>query len=102
MQNLSYARVRRLTDNGRTERFFGTIKQEEIYLVGSYPDEISAREEITRYIDFYNNNRPHQALWNFTPAYIHEVNNNTLILSELKELKHKSRQARKAYWEELG
>lgn len=99
---LSYARVRRPTDNGKTERFFGTIKQEEIYLVGSYPDEISAREEILRYIDFYNNVRPHQALWNFTPYHIHEVNNNTLILSELKALKHRSRQARRVYWEELG
>jgi transposase InsO family protein len=31
---LSFARVRRPTDNALTERFYGTIKQEEIYLVG--------------------------------------------------------------------
>jgi hypothetical protein len=42
---LSFARVRRPTDNALTERFYGTVKQEEIYLVGNYPDEISAREE---------------------------------------------------------
>jgi putative transposase len=47
---LSFARVRRPTDNALTERFYGTVKQEEIYLVGNYPDETSAREEIGRYI----------------------------------------------------
>ena len=31
---LSFARVRRPTDNALTERFYGTVKQEEIYLVG--------------------------------------------------------------------
>jgi transposase InsO family protein len=97
--DLSYARVRRPTDNALTERFFGTVKQEEIHIVGSYPDEISARYEIGRYIDHYNTHRPHQSLWNFTPHRVHEVNNNTLILQELNDLKHRSRLARKLYWE---
>jgi transposase InsO family protein len=39
---LSFARMRRPTDNALTERFYGTVKQEEIYLVGNYPDETSA------------------------------------------------------------
>jgi transposase InsO family protein len=47
---LSFARVRRPTDNALTERFFGTAKQEEIYVVGSYPEECSAREEIGSYV----------------------------------------------------
>jgi putative transposase len=34
---LSFARVRRRTDNALTERFYGTVKQEEIYLVCNYP-----------------------------------------------------------------
>ena len=34
---LSFARVRRPTDNALTERFYATVKQEEIYLVGNYP-----------------------------------------------------------------
>jgi transposase InsO family protein len=97
--DLSYARVRRPTDNALTERFFGTVKQEEIHVVGSYPDEISARYEIDRYIDHYNTQRPHQSLWNFTPYHIHEVNNNTLILKELEGLKQRSRLARRLYWE---
>ena len=80
---LSFARVRRPTDNALTERFYGTIKQEEIYLVGNYPDEISAREEIGRYLERYHHSRPHQALMNFTPAHVHEVNNKSRLLAEL-------------------
>jgi hypothetical protein len=95
---LSFARVRRPTDNALTERFYGTIKQEEIYLVGNYPDERSAREEIGRYIVHYNTQRPHQALWNFTPAYVHQVNNKTALLQELKAMKKAARDRRKAYW----
>jgi putative transposase len=97
--DLSFARVRRPTDNALTERFFGTAKQEEIYVVGSYPDEYAARHEIGTYRNFYNTMRPHQALWNFTPAHVHEVNNNTLVLEELDKLKKQTWQDRKAYWE---
>ncbi|MCC7201975.1 MAG: transposase [Nitrospirae bacterium] len=84
---LSFARVRRPTDNAITERFYGSIKQEEIYLVGNYPDEISAREEIGRYIGFYNKERPHQSLYNYTPEYVHNLNNKTQQLREQTELK---------------
>ena len=97
---LSFARVRRPTDNALTERFYGTVKQEEIYLVGNYPDEQSAREEIGRYIEYYNQRRPHQALSNFTPAHVHRLNNKTALLEELNEMKTKTRQRRKAYWAE--
>ena len=41
---LSFARVMRPTDNALTERFYGTVKQEEIYLVENYPDETSGRD----------------------------------------------------------
>jgi putative transposase len=95
---LSFARVRRPTDNALTERFYGTIKQEEIYLVGNYPDEISAKEEIGRYIEHYHYHRPHQALMNFTPAHVHELNNKSLLLAELKEMKQKTRERRKEFW----
>lgn len=98
--DLSFARVRRPTDNALTERFYGSIKQEEIYLVGNYPDEISAKEEIGRYIEHYHHNRPHQALMNFTPAHVHELNNKSRLLAELKEMKRNTREKRKAYWTE--
>jgi putative transposase len=97
---LTFARVRRPTDNALTERFYGTIKQEEIYLVGNYPDERSAKEEIGRYIESYHHHRPHQSLMNFTPAHVHEVNNKSRLLAELKEIKRKTREKRKAYWEQ--
>jgi hypothetical protein len=95
---LSFARVRRPSDNALTERFDGTIKQEEIYLVGNYLDEISAREEIGRYIERYHHRRPHQSLMNFTPAHVHQLNNKSRLLVELKEMKRRTREKRKAYW----
>jgi len=95
---LSFARVRRPTDNALTERFYGSIKQEEIYLVGNYPDEISAKEEIGRYLESYHHTRPHQSLMNFTPAHVHQVNNKSRLLDELKQIKRTTRDKRKAYW----
>jgi putative transposase len=97
---LSFARVRRPTDNALTERFYGTVKQEEIYLVGNYPDEISAREELGRYIETYNQSRPHQALFNFTPAHVHQLNNKSVLLEKLNDIKKKTRDKRRAYWAE--
>lgn len=96
--DLSFARVHRPTDNARTERFYRTIKQEEIYIVGDYQDEKTAKEVIGEYIEWYNEKRPHQALWNFTPKQIHETNNKTESLKMLKELKRKSWAERKEYW----
>jgi transposase InsO family protein len=99
---LSFSRVNRPTDNARTERLFGTIKQEEIYVVGNYPDEISARREIGQYLDYYHHRRPHQGLWNFTPAYVHHVNNKSQILDELNKLKINSKHRRKQYWTQIN
>jgi len=98
---LSFARIRRPTDNAITERFYGSIKQEEIYLVGNYPDERTAREEIGRYIKRYNCDRPHQGLMNFTPEYVHQINNKTALLHELKAMKKAAREKRKSYWEKV-
>jgi transposase InsO family protein len=95
---LSSARVRRPTDNAITERFYATIKQEEIHLVGDYPDERSAREEIGRYVGYYNTDRPHQSLLNFTPDHVHQVNSKTALLDELKQMKKEARKRRKEYW----
>jgi transposase InsO family protein len=95
---LSFARVCRPTDNAITERFYGTIKQEEIYLVGNYPDEVSASREVGSYIDYYNNSRPHQALWNFTPKFVHDLNNKTDVQKYLKDVKRKALENRRRYW----
>jgi transposase InsO family protein len=97
---LSFTRLRRPTDNALTEWFYGTVKQEEIYLVGNYPDEISAREVLSRSIETYNQFRPHQALFNFTPAHVHQLNNKSALLQALNDIKRKTRDRRKAYWAE--
>jgi len=96
--DLSFARIRRPTDNAITERFYGTAKQEEIYLAGDYPDEVSAQEEIGSYIHHYNTERPHQALWNFTPQIVHDLNNKTELLRHLKEIKRQTLEKRQRYW----
>ena len=96
--DLSFARVRRPTDNAITERFYGSLKQEEVYIVGNYPDERAAHQEIGQYIDHYNHDRPHQALLNFTPAYVHQINNKTRVFQERQALKQAARDRRRAYW----
>jgi len=96
--DLSWARVRRPTDNAITERFYGTIKQEELYVVGSYPDLASAKAEIAKYIEFYNERRPHQALWNFTPNAVHEENNKTETRKLLRKIKLNTLMNRRDYW----
>ena len=96
--DLSFARVSRPTDNAITERFYRTIKQEEIYVVGDYQDLPTAKEVIGEYIKWYNEKRPHQALWNFTPLMVHEMNNKTQLLNTLRELKRKTWTDRREYW----
>jgi putative transposase len=57
----------RYADNLFVERFWRTLKYEEVYLK-AYADAREARMEIGRYIQFYNSGRPHQALGYQTPA----------------------------------
>jgi len=93
---LSLGRVRRPTDNARVERFNGTIKQEEIYCQGpdGYLSPDGARLSLGRYIDYYNERRPHQALMNFTPACVHEVGNKTKLLEENRAKVEQAKQKR--------
>jgi len=51
----------------------------------------AVQEEIDRYIKFYNNQRAHQSLWNFTPNQVYELNSKIEILKILKKMKLKSR-----------
>ncbi len=60
----------RWMDNVFIERFWRSLKYEEVYL-HSYETTKEARESIGAWIDFYNNRRPHQALGCKTPAEIH-------------------------------
>jgi len=53
-------------DNVFVERFWKTLKYEEVYL-RAYETMSAARESITRYVTFYNERRPHRALNGATP-----------------------------------
>lgn len=82
---LSPGRAHRPTDNGRQERWYRTVKQEEIYCYPTYPSLEVARASLAQYIHFYNEERPHQALWNYPPGYVHRLGNKTFLLREYRE-----------------
>jgi len=60
----------RALDNIFTERLSRSIKYEEVYL-HSYASPREARQNLTRYLRFYNDERPHQALAYRTPAEVY-------------------------------
>lgn len=63
----------RCFDNIFTERFWRSLKCEEVYLK-DYQSPREAREGIGAYINFYNNERLHQSLNYQTPKEVHFVN----------------------------
>lgn len=62
----------RCIDNVFVERLWRSIKYEEVYL-HAYENVAEARAGIGRYLTFYANERPHQALGYQTPASFHEA-----------------------------
>jgi putative transposase len=60
----------RFVDNIFTERLWRTIKYEEVYL-HEYSTPKEARQSLDSYIEFYNHERPHQALDYQTPAAVY-------------------------------
>ena len=81
----SPARGHRPTDNARQERWYRTVKQEEIYCYPTYPTEQIARHSLEKYIFQYNERRPHQALLNFTPGYVHRLGNKSVLYAQYKK-----------------
>lgn len=63
----------RCLDNIFIERFWRSIKYEDIYLK-NYETVVEAKIGIGKYIDFYNYQRPHQSLNYKTPAEIYYKN----------------------------
>lgn len=61
-------------DNVFVERFWRSVKHEEVYL-RAYDDVPEARESLGRYLSFYNGRRPHTALDRRTPdqAYFNQL-----------------------------
>lgn len=60
----------RAFDNIFTERLWRTIKYEEVYLK-DYATPRDARHELSQYLQFYNQERMHQALNYRTPAQVY-------------------------------
>jgi putative transposase len=60
----------RVFDNIFVERFWRSVKYEEVYL-SDYQDVREARQSLGRYIHFYNTQRPHAALENRTPQSVY-------------------------------
>ncbi len=60
----------RALDNVFTERFWRSLKYEEVYL-HEYRSPREARQGVARYMAFYNTQRPHQALGYRTPAAVY-------------------------------
>jgi putative transposase len=61
----------RAHDNSFTERLWRSVKYEEIYLA-DYATPREARTGIAGYIQFYNTQRPHQALANRRPIELYQ------------------------------
>jgi len=57
-------------DNIFTERLWRSVKYEEVYL-NEYLNPRETRLGLARYFDFYNHQRPHQALDYLTPATLY-------------------------------
>jgi transposase InsO family protein len=83
---LSPSKAYRPTDNPRQETGYRTVKQEEIYCYPTYPPEEIARSSIAKYIRFYHEEQPHQALWNHTPGFVHRLSDNTEPLEHHKRM----------------
>lgn len=69
----------RALDNIFTERLWRSVKYEEVYLK-DYQTPRDARLGLTRYFNFYNHERPHQALDYLTPAEVYFQEQNSLQL----------------------
>lgn len=67
---VSHDGVGRCIDNVRIERFWRTVKYENIFLQ-SYNNMTDARRGIKEFVDYYNHDRPHQSLGYKTPGQIY-------------------------------
>jgi putative transposase len=67
---ISHDGVGRCIDNVRIERFWRTIKYEDVFL-RSYDNLVEARKGIGEFIEYYNHQRPHQALDYARPAEVY-------------------------------
>jgi len=74
----------RAADNIFTERLWRSVKYEEVYL-NDYVSPRQARCGLARYFQFYNFERPHQALGYQTPAQVYAVKDQAVLYSSLRK-----------------
>ncbi len=94
----SPGRVARPTDNARQERFYRTFKQEEVYCHNGYVTLDSAKASIGYWINYYNEVRPHQALFGYPPAIVHRSGNKTRLLEDYRRNVEKAKEKRRQEW----
>ena len=61
----------RALDNVFVERLWRSVKYEEVYIRG-YENPRGARQSLGRYLEYYNHERPHQALGYRTPYEVYQ------------------------------
>jgi putative transposase len=72
----------RWKDNVFIERFWRTLKYEEVYLK-AYTDLNQARTQLTAYLTYYNTQRTHSSLANQTPDSVYTQNANIARLTTM-------------------
>jgi len=83
----------RATDNAQIERFWRSVKWEELFLYEP-KNFIQLQQQINNYISFYNHERPHQSLNYKTPSEAHFnldrklIDENYNFIYSEKELKY--------------
>ncbi len=70
----------RALDNVFTERLWRSLKYEEVY-TRDYQTPREARQSLTRYFEYYNGERPHQALRYRTPAEVYQDKRHSVVVA---------------------
>ncbi|WP_245801792.1 IS3 family transposase [Chitinophaga sancti] len=93
---LSMDGVGRATDNIAIERFWRSIKYENIYL-NAYDNTLDLYKGIHRYVEFYNWERKHQGLEYVTPAEVYGAADRLSTYSQLSTKRKKVTKKEKVY-----